>query len=65
MILLDLFLVLCGAYIVGSIPCGYIIARLSGIRDIREHGSGNIGATNVARILGWPYFFSYFFSRCG
>ena len=42
------------AYFLGSIPFGVIIARSHGI-DIRAHGSGNIGATNVGRIVGkWP-----------
>lgn len=40
-----------GAYFVGSIPFGLLVARARGI-DIREVGSGNIGATNVARGLG-------------
>ena len=35
----------------GAIPFGYLIARARGV-DIREHGSGNIGATNVTRVLG-------------
>ena len=39
------------AYLLGSIPIGLVIARARGI-DIREQGSGNIGATNVARTLG-------------
>jgi len=39
------------AYFVGSIPTGYLIARARGV-DIRAAGSGNIGATNVFRILG-------------
>ncbi|MEM1423591.1 MAG: glycerol-3-phosphate 1-O-acyltransferase PlsY [Planctomycetota bacterium] len=39
------------AYMVGAIPFGYLIARAKGV-DIREHGSGNIGATNVLRVLG-------------
>jgi glycerol-3-phosphate acyltransferase PlsY len=39
------------AYFLGSIPFGLIIARSQGI-DIREHGSKNIGATNVWRVLG-------------
>ena len=41
------------AYVLGSIPTGYLIGRLRGI-DIREHGSGNIGATNTLRVLGKP-----------
>lgn len=41
------------AYLLGSIPTGYLVARSRGI-DIRTVGSGNIGATNVFRILGKP-----------
>jgi glycerol-3-phosphate acyltransferase PlsY len=48
------------AYFVGSIPVGYIVARIAGIDDIRSHGSGNIGATNVARALGVRYFLPVF-----
>ena len=43
----------CVAYLLGSIPTGYIVAKSRGI-DIRTVGSGNIGATNVFRILGKP-----------
>jgi len=50
-----------GAYLVGSIPTGYLIAKWAGIADIRNHGSGNIGATNVARMLGIHFFFVVFF----
>ena len=39
------------AFLLGSIPFGLIIARAKGI-DLREHGSGNIGATNVLRVVG-------------
>ena len=41
------------AYLLGSIPTGYLAARAKGI-DIRTVGSGNIGATNAFRILGKP-----------
>ncbi len=39
------------AYLVGAIPVGYVVARALGV-DIRRHGSGNIGATNVLRAVG-------------
>lgn len=45
------------AYIVGSIPTGYWLAKLLCDIDIQEYGSGNIGATNVGRTLGKKYFF--------
>lgn len=48
------------AYLIGAIPTGYLIAKFKGIADIREHGSGNIGATNVSRVLGKKYFFLIF-----
>ena len=37
------------AYLLGSIPFGYLLVRIFRKEDIREQGSGNIGATNVAR----------------
>jgi len=44
------------SYLIGSIPSGYLVAKSQGI-DIREHGSRNIGATNVLRVMGkkWGY----------
>jgi acyl phosphate:glycerol-3-phosphate acyltransferase len=42
------------AFLLGSIPFGLIIAKAKGI-NIRDHGSGNIGATNVLRVIGKKY----------
>ncbi|HSC25041.1 MAG TPA: glycerol-3-phosphate acyltransferase [Candidatus Babeliales bacterium] len=53
------------AYLIGAIPMGYLIAQLKGITDIRSHGSGNIGATNVSRLLGMRYFFLVFLLDAG
>ena len=44
------------AYGIGSIPFGWVVARLVKGIDIREHGSRNIGATNVGRVCGWGWF---------
>lgn len=48
------------AYLIGAIPTGYWFAQCKGISDIRKHGSGNIGATNIARTLGKKYFLLIF-----
>ena len=40
------------AYLIGAIPTGFLIARAFGIGDVRRHGSGTIGATNVLRTAG-------------
>ncbi|MAT38649.1 MAG: acyl-phosphate glycerol 3-phosphate acyltransferase [Ectothiorhodospiraceae bacterium] len=51
MYLLSLIIIL--SYLAGSIPTGLLISKWFKGIDIREHGSGNIGSTNVFRILGW------------
>jgi glycerol-3-phosphate acyltransferase PlsY len=45
-------LAVAAAYVVGAVPIGFLVARAFGVGDIRRHGSGNIGATNVLRTLG-------------
>ena len=43
------------ALLMGSVPFGLLVARLFNVRDLTSRGSGNIGATNVTRVLGfWP-----------
>lgn len=39
------------SYLVGAIPFGYVVGKIVGV-DVRQHGSKNIGATNVSRTLG-------------
>ncbi len=43
------------AYLLGSIPTSYVVAKLVAGIDLREHGSRNLGATNLSRVLGWRY----------
>ena len=45
------------AYLIGSIPTGYIIVKIKTSQDIRTIGSGSMGATNVKRVLGKKWFF--------
>jgi acyl phosphate:glycerol-3-phosphate acyltransferase len=40
------------AYLIGAVPIGYLVGRAFGVADIRRHGSGTIGATNVLRTAG-------------
>ena len=51
--MLEIILALLLSYLIGSFPTAIIAGRLLKKIDIREHGSGNAGATNVLRILGW------------
>ena len=45
------------AYVIGSIPTGYIIVKTATGQDIRQVGSGSTGATNVKRVMGKKWFF--------
>ena len=45
------------AYLIGSIPTGYLIVKSKTGQDIRTIGSGSTGATNVKRVLGKKWFF--------
>jgi glycerol-3-phosphate acyltransferase PlsY len=53
MLLLTIIVVL--SYLVGSVPNSIIVSRAVSDIDIRKHGSGNAGGTNVMRVLGWKY----------
>ncbi len=48
-------LIIVAAFLIGGIPFGYLAGRVVLKDDIRNHGSGNIGATNVTRVLGWKW----------
>jgi glycerol-3-phosphate acyltransferase PlsY len=54
---LELILTIIFAYIIGSIPTGYLIVKSKTNTDIRTVGSGSTGATNVKRVLGKKWFF--------
>jgi len=43
------------AYLIGAIPTSYLAAKHGAGIDLREHGSKNLGATNLYRVLGWGY----------
>ena len=47
-------------YLVGAVPFGWVFAKILRGADLRKVGSGNIGATNAARVLGGSWFFPIF-----
>ena len=56
-LILQILTVAIVAYIIGSIPTGYLIVKAKTGEDIRKVGSGSTGATNVKRVLGKKWFF--------
>ena len=56
--ILELLAVIICAYLIGSIPTGYLIVKAKTGQDIRTIGSGSTGATNVKRVLGKKWFFT-------
>jgi len=46
---------LAASYLLGATPTSYVAGRLARGIDLREHGSRNLGATNVYRVLGWRW----------
>ena len=46
---------LIASYLLGAVPTSYLAGRLFRGIDLREHGSHNLGATNLYRVLGWRY----------
>jgi glycerol-3-phosphate acyltransferase PlsY len=49
--MLPWLILILSSYLLGSIPCGFLLGRLKGV-DVREYGSGKIGAANIYRALG-------------
>jgi glycerol-3-phosphate acyltransferase PlsY len=48
------FVLAFSAYLIGSVPFAYVIVKMASGKDIRQHGSGNVGATNAYRLVGLP-----------
>ena len=53
--MLEAALALLASYLLGAIPTSHLVSRLFAKIDLRDHGSGNLGATNLYRVLGWRY----------
>lgn len=49
---MQVFIAIVISYLIGSIPSGFLLTKYVMKKDVREYGSGNIGATNVARVMG-------------
>lgn len=58
---LELIIAVSAAYLIGSIPTGYLVVKAFTGQDIREVGSGSTGATNVKRVMGKYWFFGVMF----
>ena len=50
--MLEAVLLIAGGFLVGSIPSGYLVGRIAGKLDIRDYGSGNVGASNITAHFG-------------
>ena len=46
---------LAASYLLGAVPTSHLVSRSIAHVDLRQHGSGNLGATNLYRVLGWKY----------
>ncbi|OEG62512.1 MAG: acyl-phosphate glycerol 3-phosphate acyltransferase [Halanaerobium sp. MDAL1] len=50
--MMRIFIAILISYLIGSIPSGFLLTKYVMKKDVRQYGSGNIGATNVARVMG-------------
>ena len=57
-LLIQMFIAIIVAYLIGSIPTGYLIVKTKTGQELRTIGSGSTGATNVKRVLGKKWFFT-------
>ena len=52
---LKIVIIVAVGYLIGCLSTAYIVGKLFGNVDIRQHGSGSLGATNMVRVKGWKY----------